>query len=607
MAINQYDPNTGKKLKTGQTVQVGNTGNYVTQGTQFNSSPDLSLSSQLEKLGGAAGRFADLTPEQSARRSYVDERAMKAGVPLSLSGDYEASGFSTDFMSSYSSTPTNSITSTSTPTSNVINALNTLNPQNQKLDFTGTDPNDYLKDLAEFAITVPQEETDLQKQEKESDNILQEALKSMQDVPDTADIDRKLRNQLQIEQKQQVVSDLTGQLNAIVNKGQAQQLAQVGQGRGIPEAIIGGIQAQIGRETAIAALPVQAQLQAAQGNLEMANDSLDRLFKIYSDDATNRYNAKNKMFEVMYEVANKKEQRIFDQMKVENDREYEENKKDFDLKTQLVTTITQYGATASLISSVMDSPNYASALTLKGITKYMNDPLDRQLKNAQINKANAEAGQAKNLANVINLDPTSKTYTDQMIDASAGGRTMTQSEVLPITKGLTVVNQIGSLQETLKGQDTGPVLGILRDNNPYDVKAKLINAQLQALIPNLARGVYGEVGVLTNQDIDNYKQTLGNIKTTEDANNLLLAMTLSTIKSSLDNNFQTMAAAGRDVSGYKGIYSNLKTKLDTLNSNLGVKQISNTANSYLDSVLPQEAPAPSGPVSWLNTFFYGKK
>lgn len=65
--------------------------------------------------------------------------------------------------------------------------------------------------------------------------------------------------------------------------------------------------------------------------------------------------------------------------------------------------------------------------------------------------------------------------------------------------------------------------------NPYNTDAQTLNAQISALIPNLARGVYGEVGVLTDADVAQYTKTVPNLKSTEAVNKAILAMTLHTI------------------------------------------------------------------------------
>lgn len=220
-------------------------------------------------------------------------------------------------------------TSTSTPLTSVSGSQ--IQPATD-INLMGTNPNEYLKDYSlEVPGAVQPQETDLGKTQKQQDDVLQQMLDSINNVPSSEDAYKRAQQETQIIQKQQAVNDLTGQLNAIVNNGEALKLSLVGQGRGIPEAIIGGQQAQIARETAIQALPIQAQLSAAQGNLEMANDSLDRLFKIYSDDATNRYNARNKSLEAISGFLDKKEQRLWDEQKIKNDRAYQEIK---DLHTE---------------------------------------------------------------------------------------------------------------------------------------------------------------------------------------------------------------------------------------------------------------------------------
>lgn len=108
-------------------------------------------------------------------------------------------------------------------------------------------------------------------------------------APNEQDIYQKQYDAAGIAEKQQAVNDLSATLNAITAKSQAEQLSVVGQGRGIPEAIIGGQQAQIAREAAIQALPVAAQLAAAQGNLQLAQTHLDTMFQLAVKDAQNQY------------------------------------------------------------------------------------------------------------------------------------------------------------------------------------------------------------------------------------------------------------------------------------------------------------------------------
>lgn len=62
--------------------------------------------------------------------------------------------------------------------------------------------------------------------------------------------------------------------------------------------------------------------------------------------------------------------------------------------------------------------------------------------------------------------------------------------------------------------------------NPYDVNAQVINNLLTSITPGIARGVYGEVGVLTDSDIERYKATLPNLTQPKDLQQAVLALNI---------------------------------------------------------------------------------
>lgn len=161
-------------------------------------------------------------------------------------------------------------------------------------------------------------------------------------------------------------------------------------------------------------------------------------------------------------------------------------------------------------------------------------------------------------------------YLLSVIDSSKGGRVLTQSEADPITKIKRVVGQAEVISSLVKNANTGPIMGILRSNNPYDTKAKLLQAQVTALVPTLARGVYGEVGVLTDTDVERYTRTIASLKNTQDVNKAVMAMTLDIASKSVAAQLESMAAAGRDVSGYKNMYKDINTRVSSLKNELGI-------------------------------------
>ncbi len=160
-------------------------------------------------------------------------------------------------------------------------------------------------------------------------------------------------------------------------------------------------------------------------------------------------------------------------------------------------------------------------------------------------------------------------YTLDAIRKSKGGRVMTQGELKPITDIQTIVGQAETLTGLINSIDTGPIVGIVKSVNPYDTKAQLMKSAITAIIPKLARGVYGEVGVLTDADIENYSRTIANLKNTTDVNKAVMAMTLDIATRSLANQLNSLSAGQRDVSRFESIYEGMNAKADKLKSELG--------------------------------------
>jgi hypothetical protein len=171
-----------------------------------------------------------------------------------------------------------------------------------------------------------------------------------------------------------------------------------------------------------------------------------------------------------------------------------------------------------------------------------------------------------------------------MMGASAGGKEVTDSVIISTEKAANVVGQIADLQSIFNsekeqknfaseikkatGVDVNPQFGLLRKFNPYDQDAQSIKAALQAIVPNLARGIYGEVGVLTDNDIKNYSKTLPTLTSTEEVRKAVLGITIRSIQRSVENKIKSNVAAGRDMSGYKQMYGEITQAADNL---LGVE------------------------------------
>lgn len=141
---------------------------------------------------------------------------------------------------------------------------------------------------------------------------LQNVLSFIGKPQDQEPILAKLEKDAKIRQKEEAVNQYTSSLNNIVAKQQQDllQLRGTGSQQGVTEAVYGGQQATINREAAIQALPVQAALSAAQGNLEMAQKQVDRLFAIKSADIDRQYKYRSDVGNAVLSFANESQNRV---------------------------------------------------------------------------------------------------------------------------------------------------------------------------------------------------------------------------------------------------------------------------------------------------------
>lgn len=209
----------------------------------------------------------------------------------------------------------------------------------------------------------------------------------------------------------------------------------------------------------------------------------------------------------------------------------------------------------------------------------------RELEQIRANKASSGGGASG--ANILDLILGGGGSND-VISASAGGKATTDTFRTSYEKTLNTLYQLSDLGkafDTYKEKEgktgvfgtssadkdlTAPIMGIIRSANPYDTKAQQIKAQLTALVPNLARGVYGEVGVLTDQDIANYTKTLPNLKSTKEVRDALLAISAKSVYRALENKLLVQAKGGVDVSGYATDLTQMRTLTDNLLQSAGV-------------------------------------
>lgn len=385
---------------------------------------------------------------------------------------------------------------------------------------------------------------------------------------------------------QKRVDDLRSQLAKVQTETTTSQLGLETQDVRRTAGVLDRMQGQIAREQAIKALPITAQLNFEQGRLDSAKADIKTMLDLtYKDEQIKTANA-DKAYERAYAVATNEQKIELDKLKAENEVKKTELDNLQTLKNSYIKSALDNGdfKTAGALASAKTQKEFDSI-----VSKMIVQPTFDQIKddagniyevskdkNGQIIgtpklvfKAEPKAGTGG--GNLSNLDLSSPTYFDDLLTQSSGGKKPNQVETIrPIQKSVAVINQLSDLQKSINKSVTDPILGTLKKFNPYDFDARAIQAQLQAVVPNLARGVYGEVGVLTDADVRNYIKTLPNIQGTKKQNDFVMAMTLKTVQRNFESQLETLASAGYDVSGFKNQYQKTKNLVNKMESDLGI-------------------------------------
>lgn len=291
-----------------------------------------------------------------------------------------------------------------------------------------------------------------------------------------------------------------------------------------------------------------------------------------------------------------------------------------EFKLQSYLFAQQNGASPAVLSNIMSSESREDVASVGGA--FIEDPmqkLSRERQRKEINQIGVVKGSTSSgsvieaVANAAQLgtadDPILK-----MMEASKGGRTLTQSEVEPLTNARRVTAQLDAIIGSDVADNTGPIMGIIRSANPYDVKARELKASITALVPQLARGIYGEVGVLTDSDVERYIQTLPNLRSTDDVNKAVMGLTLRNVRNAFAAQLESMAAAGRDVSGFVSIYKDMNNQINQIETSLGIGNARPMTDESLESEFndftfsQSTSQEDTSPGFWksIGSFFFGE-
>jgi len=197
----------------------------------------------------------------------------------------------------------------------------------------------------------------------------------------------------------------------------------------------------------------------------------------------------------------------------------------------------------------------------------INAALDGKTSLTELGKINkglaARAGILRGKLKMIAMNPDTP-GVDAIRVSSVFTNDLGTSEKAQLNKALSVRGQIERLGSGgyIEAVNTGRF-----QNKVAEVKAwfntegsrdlAVLEGLLNAVIPNLARGVYGEIGVLTDKDVDLYKGTFISPKNDEEVNRALFGLTEKLVHGAIKRQLKTSANGRVNVSGYRDVWEEL--------------------------------------------------
>lgn len=271
------------------------------------------------------------------------------------------------------------------------------------------------------------------------------------------DIQKKLDKQTGIDNLKKQEADYTGQLNSIVANSEAAKLSLEGQGRGQTTGFLGGEQARIGREAAIQALPVQAQLAAVQGKIQVAQDYINKWGTLLVQDATNKYNNQVKSIEAVYNFGTAQDKLKFDSLRTQVKEKKDKEVALATAKTKAISQALAQPGGSAVISAIQAATDENAVVTALG--KFNGDVLGNQIKQAQLNKLNEPAAPTvTQISETIqnSVSDSNPTTVKSSLAALLGSPLIAPATKARISPSLAVLNSVDELANgNIEGQFTG--------------------------------------------------------------------------------------------------------------------------------------------------------
>lgn len=204
------------------------------------------------------------------------------------------------------------------------------------------------------------------------------------------------------------------------------------------------------------------------------------------------------------------------------------------------------------------SPQEMESLRGAGYTMFDGKPLPiRERETAKVVPTNEKIVDPESGKAVGFYDQAGRQVLYPQRDETSAGKQLTAEQAKRISDLINVKSALpGLMQGYNKIKDnwtTGPLMGrtpLASAVGANDPDIQNLEAQLDQITPSLARGVFGEVGVLTDADVKRYRALLPSRLHNEKVANELFKSLSGKVDSTLQNVLEANRDAGYDVSGF---------------------------------------------------------
>lgn len=407
-------------------------------------------------------------------------------------------------------------------------------------------------------------------------------------------------------------SELAGfqsEFNTITAARDSRQVNEVGKATGVSSRALAARSDEIQKQYGLQVADNRINQLATAGKINAATQLIEAKLDLKYGDLEAEMSLYRDILDMIEPVANAEQTKLAEQRRFMLDQAEGQinaaraSEKELSLvKAEAFKNWKAMGGSASDYAKIEDAQS-TGEVAATGFMTSREEQLGVQLQQAQLGQIGLEnkltQTQIDQLTNQLSFTSTGIDPATESIIASSsqyGDQRLTDSQLEKIQQSTNALGSLESLQTLLgQGEDgislTGPITGRVRTlilQLGGDADAAAIKATIQGLVPTVARGIFGEVGVLTDTDIENYKKTLPNLNSTDEQNRLVTLIMYDVLSRSLKNTLVTNAQNQVNVSGFLPTYQDVMTRIETGKSQLGITSFTNLGDDELINSVPTE-------------------